>query len=356
MSNHKALVSAALYNKYYPSLNGFRAIAIMLVVINHLSPYFKTPYLSLINGPLGVAIFFVLSGFLITTLLIKEKEITGRLSLKSFYIRRILRIFPVALLYILVILLLNNVYALNIPAFQFWGAALYVMDFSYFRSHNFEWLLGHYWSLSVEEQFYLIFPFLLMVNIKLFKWIVVFVVFGIPLICVIQYFFPGLNQGLPYYLTHFLIKFQAIGVGCLFSLLAFNKFFDGWIDRFKIYINLLAICLICWLRFEDFYSINAVFNNLVISVLVGYVIVSNLLPANDYFYRLLNTRLFNLIGILSYSIYIWQQLFLSGYGKLPKILAHVPYSLILLLIVPVASYFFYEKYFLKLKDKFKVVN
>lgn len=356
MSNDRALLSPALYNKYYPSLNGFRAIAIILVVASHISPYYNNPYFSLINGPLGVAIFFVLSGFLITTLLIKEKEITGRLSLKSFYIRRVLRIFPVAILYILVILLLNHVYDLNIAAIQFWGAALYVMDFSYFRSHNFEWLLGHYWSLSVEEQFYLIFPFLLMVNIKLFKWIVLFVVFGIPLICLIQYFFQNLNQGLLYYFTHFLIKFQAIGVGCLFSLLAFNKFFDGWICTFKTYINLLSICLICWLKFEDFYAINNVFTNLAIAVLVGYLIVSNLLPAKDYFYRLLNTKVFNFIGVLSYSIYIWQQLFLSGNSKLPKILAQIPYSLILLLIVPVVSYFFYEKYFLRLKDKFKEVN
>src|SRR4051812_3227202 len=93
-----------LQNSYYPSLDGLRGIAILLVVVSHFN-LISIPYYDVIfNGKLGVLIFFVLSGFLITTLCIKEKVATKTISLKNFYIRRALRIFPVAYLFLLVLL------------------------------------------------------------------------------------------------------------------------------------------------------------------------------------------------------------------------------------------------------------
>ena len=114
----------------------------------------------------GVDLFFVISGFLITTLLLKEKINSGSVSLKSFYARRFLKIIPGAYLYILIILLLNHILNLHIPALAFIGATLYLQDFMRFHISGY---FNHYWSLSVEEQYYLIFPLILARNLKVFS-------------------------------------------------------------------------------------------------------------------------------------------------------------------------------------------
>src|SRR5471030_1391709 len=118
-----------LQSSYYPSLNGFRGLAIIMVVLSHLRLTDKFFYNTLFNGSRGVFIFFVLSGFLITTLCIKEKVTTNNISLKNFYIRRALRIFPVAYLFIVVIIILNFVFKLGIHYINLIGTSLYLMDF-----------------------------------------------------------------------------------------------------------------------------------------------------------------------------------------------------------------------------------
>ena len=158
-------ISGAVKQNYYPSLNGLRGLAIILVVCDHLHGTGRY-YTLFFNGSLGVNIFFVLSGFLITAICLKEIDRTGKLSLKSFYTRRFLRIFPVAYLYLFVVFILNYFFKLEIPGFQFFGAMFYVMDLNYFREHQYTWAVEHYWSLAVEEQFYIIFPFILQKNVR----------------------------------------------------------------------------------------------------------------------------------------------------------------------------------------------
>ena len=110
----KPVLSSLLRSNYYYSLNGFRGISIILVLFYHLQLSDNYFYTTIFNGGLGVNIFFVISGFLITSLCLKEKEVTGGLSLKKFYIRRFLRIFPLAYLYIGVVFFLIHFYSLNI--------------------------------------------------------------------------------------------------------------------------------------------------------------------------------------------------------------------------------------------------
>ncbi|MGN8072784.1 acyltransferase family protein [Mucilaginibacter sp. 22184] len=356
-TNKDILISCLVRDQYYNSLNGFRGISIILVVCYHLHLFTGTVTNYIFNGRLGVGIFFVLSGFLITTLCLKEQELTKNLSLSNFYARRMLRIFPVAYLYLLIIIILNEIYKLGIPRFQFAGATLYLMDFSYFRSHSFTQILSHYWSLAVEEQFYILFPFLLKLNRKLFLYSILFIVFALPVIYTVQEAFPVINYGPLYYFTHFLIKFQCIAVGCLFALLAFSKIFDGeWIMKTKLYGNGLAVFLIFYLNFDDFYTVKTTYVNLIISILVGYLIITNLMVKNDWIFRVLNTKALSFVGILSYSIYIWHMLFASFDPKLPDVFSRIPYNIPGLIIVPLLSYFLFEKYFLTLKKKFSRIK
>jgi peptidoglycan/LPS O-acetylase OafA/YrhL len=142
---------------YNPGMDGIRAVAVMMVMLFHANvPFFG-------GGFLGVDVFFVLSGYLISTLLIGELETTGRLDVKRFYIRRLMRLTP-ALLAMLI------VYAAVAPLFwpevtnhmaQVALSAAYLSDFSVaFWGTPVQ--LGHTWSLSVEEHFYLIWPLALM--------------------------------------------------------------------------------------------------------------------------------------------------------------------------------------------------
>jgi peptidoglycan/LPS O-acetylase OafA/YrhL len=348
-------IPPALKPSYLPSLNGIRGVAITLVLLSHLRLSAAGWYHTVFNGDLGVNIFFVLSGFLITTLCLKEKALTGTLSLKKFYLRRILRIFPVAYLYLLVVALLNYWLNLNIPLFQFLGAGFYILNLSYFRSHDLKAPIGHFWSLATEEQFYLIFPSILKSSFKAFFLSIIFIVAGLPLICTLQDFFTPLNTGLFYAFTHILIKFQGIGVGCLFAIIYFKvEAFGRMISRGKLYFNLLSLFLIFCIPFNFFFTLKAVYLNLFVSILIAYIISSNITSQSDIIFKFLNLKPLLFVGILSYSIYIWHPIFTVHQpwaGKFPysdsKLL-----NMLALALVAYLSYTFYEKRFLRLKQHF----
>ena len=349
---------AEFQNSNFPSLNGLRGIAIIMVVFSHLKLSTAFWYTLIFNGGLGVIIFFVLSGFLITGLCLKEKVITGRISLKNFYIRRVLRIFPVAFLYLLVIIILNFVFKLNIHYISIIGAALYLMDISsYFRKYYFSWYTGHYWSLSVEEQFYLLMPFVLKKSFRLYVIFVLFIIFILLLILVLQYHYPELNKNVFYGATHLLSKFQAIAIGCLFAVITFKYSVEFNISiAVKVISNLIAIGIILFLRYDDFFSLTSIFSASAISFLTGYIIITNMKPSKDLIFTFLNTKILKLIGVLSYSIYIWQQFFTSNDSKLPRFLILYPYNFIWIIVVSVLSYYAYESYFLRLKARFNQIK
>jgi len=134
-----------------PSLDGLRAISISLVVVGHWA---ELRYHSDVAGAfanLGVRIFFVISGYLITTLLLKEHSRTATIGLQEFYVRRAYRILPAAFVFMAVVFAM---YWRELRWYHMAAAALYVANFDF--AHP--WFLGHLWSLSVEEQFYFLWP------------------------------------------------------------------------------------------------------------------------------------------------------------------------------------------------------
>jgi len=347
-----------LQGPHFPSLDGIRGIALLMVLLFHLRLSYNYFYTLIFNGKLGVIIFFVLSGLLITTLCIKEKVATGNISLRDFYIRRALRIFPVAYLYIIVIVILNFVFKLKISYINILGTCLYLMNFtSFFRKYYSSWFTGHFWSLSVEEQFYLGIPFILKRKFKAYLMVILSIIFVLPLFICLQYLIPALNTGFLYAFTHYLVKFQGIAVGCLFSVLMFkypmHKSFSG---KFKGMLNIVAFILILTIPYDDFFSLESTFTGLLICFLIGYIITSNMAPCTDLVFKFLNFKPLKLIGILSYSIYIWQQMFTSIDDRLPFFMTRAPYNIICIIIVSCCSYYFYERSFLKLKARFSRVK
>jgi len=145
---------------YFPSLNGIRAICALMVIKIHVHWSFGSGSSMLDRGFLGVDMFFIISGFLIVTLLLRERDANGRIDLKQFYIRRTLRIFPIYYLLVAILLLIAlgsyghssktwDLYKWSFPVFL-----LYLQDFI----PVFMGVLYHTWSLAMEEQFYLVWP------------------------------------------------------------------------------------------------------------------------------------------------------------------------------------------------------
>ena len=142
---------------YEPSLDGVRAIAVLLVMAQHLG-YVHA-------GGLGVDIFFVLSGYLITAILVSEFSATGTVSLKKFYVRRALRILPAVILLLLVINICVSVFQTSRQAaavrWDSLGALFYIANWLRAFGHDIG-ILGNLWSLSIEEQFYVFWPLTLL--------------------------------------------------------------------------------------------------------------------------------------------------------------------------------------------------
>jgi peptidoglycan/LPS O-acetylase OafA/YrhL len=136
-----------------PSLDGIRAMAIALVLSGH-AMLSHTWWIGVKLGKLGVTLFFVLSGYLITSILLRELENSGGISFKRFYWRRFLRICPAYWVFVLFMVGLSS--AASLRSDEVWAALLYVSNYKEIR-----WGLRHTWSLSVEEQFYLLWPVLL---------------------------------------------------------------------------------------------------------------------------------------------------------------------------------------------------
>ena len=146
--------------RYFPSLDGMRAFCVLLVMFNHVHAVVP----KWIVGWLGVDVFFVLSGFLITTLLIREKARSGRISLKAFYTRRFYRIVPVYLFTVLLYAVAVRVTHDVVKTDQFNAALPWLMTFMQeFRPNTTGNVLGHGWTLGIEEKFYVFWPLLLII-------------------------------------------------------------------------------------------------------------------------------------------------------------------------------------------------
>lgn len=331
--------------KRIPSLDGLRGVSILLVLLAHSTgaSNFPQPLWFLEElGELGVLIFFVISGFLITTLLIREKTETGEISLRRFYIRRILRIFPVAYSYIGVVALLSAFGLVRLSQHDLGFALSYLMDYH----GNCAWIFGHFWSLTVEEQFYLLWPILVVV-LGFRKSLSVAVAFlflaqfsRIP----INWLFPTWTAT-----TGLLRGPQAIVVGCILALswewMSLRKTF--FVSSFFSILLLLASTLQLFLwRIHSLSRVPLA----VMTLLIGLWIFRCVETPENMIGKLLNSRPLSTIGVLSYSLYVWQEMFLI-YS--PGTRTVIPWNLMATLGVAVVSYNLVEQPFLQFKSRFE---
>ena len=336
--------------KRVPSLDGLRAISILLVLCGHLEGAHGIsagrPISSHIGdvANLGVRVFFVISGYLITMLLLREAEKTGTISIQQFYVRRTLRIFPAALAFILVVTVGSYSGVFRLYPGDLLHAYTYTMNYAQHRS----WWVGHLWSLSVEEQFYLLWPaILLFLGTRKALRVAIAVVFLAPLVRLGTGYFWIAQQ--PNIGITFQTVADTIATGCLLAgykdHLLRQRWFRSVMDsRFFFVIPLAAFALnlkpggrIRWLVLET-----------MINLLIALCICRVTIRPEDWAGRLLNWQPLVFVGVLSYSLYLWQQLFLNRLSDMW--MARFPQNVILACCAALLCHYAIERPFLSLRD------
>jgi peptidoglycan/LPS O-acetylase OafA/YrhL len=334
-----------------PSLDGLRAISIALVLVDHLarSRYFP-PVTALLPfntagylGNLGVRAFFVISGFLITTLLIEERRKNGRISLPLFYLRRTLRIFPAFYVFLLAMGILAASRIISLRPGDMLHAVTYTINYHYDR----EWWLGHIWSLAVEEQFYLIWPFLMVLagTRKAMMGAVAVVLTAPALRLGLLMLYPGKHAWMG---EAFPLVADALATGCLLAgfreALIANRWYRGLLEsRVFGWVPLLALLANSYPGGRIHSAIFDSAVNFAIAITVDRYVRMPATTAG----RFLNWRPVAFIGVLSYSLYLWQQPILRhGDTLLP-----FPISLLCVFAMACLSYRFVETPFLTLRKR-----
>ena len=314
-----------------PSLDGLRAISITLVVLSHLVQW---QHVSLryvgSYGDLGVHVFFVLSGFLITNLLLREHERSGTIDLRDFYIRRAFRIFPAALVFMAVVIVL---YWRQMRWYHIAAALFYVANMDITRP----WVFGHLWSLSIEEQFYLLWPFALK------KWrrhrvaILWCVFWGTPVFRAAIHVFHihgGLLGSLPVFADQ-------LAIGCLLAIFASRL---PRVNGYAALLMLAAIIFIPW--FPAVNPTRTLFELFFLYPVLHFSIAGVVLHVIQVPYRALNWAPIVWLGKVSYSLYLWQEVFCSN----PAL--HRGYLLAFLALgCACVSYYCVEQPLLRLREK-----
>jgi peptidoglycan/LPS O-acetylase OafA/YrhL len=333
------LPAPELNQRSIPSLDGLRALSVALVLLGHLSGTRNFPTVpAWVSGyaTFGVRIFFVISGFLITTLLLKERAKRGSISLKEFYLRRVFRIFPAAYVYLLAV----AVFA-GIGIWHFAAAIFYVSNYDYGRP----WLLGHLWSLAVEEQFYLLWPLALLLFFRKRKAIAIATICISPLLRIAYFSGLGAHLGWRYIDWSFPTVADALAMGCLLALV--YPSFSKLVARFGKWFAIVPITT-ALIPLMPYYFSTRAYNFLGIS-LMNFGIALTILHAMEHKYRVLNWRPVALMGAMSYSLYLWQQPFLNRDSN--GWWAAFPANIVMVFGAAALSYYAVEQPMLRMRQK-----
>lgn len=340
-----------------PALNGWRAVCILLVLLHHSKwvPGGPDWYVTGLGG-LGVRFFFVISGFLITLLLLREEKETGGLDIRAFFKRRSLRILPVYYFFLAVVLVLQLATPYQLSGLEWVGNLTFTRN--YFGS---DWTTGHLWSLAVEQQFYLLWPFAfraltpLLTPRRAMMWL------AVPLIlCPVLWLVSALAgiQGL-LGTASFFLNADALAGGCALAIALWH-----WGDRIEAFLarraNMLALggavlalapVWIAPLLRGYLFPLNFGFPTLQCLAMVVLIALS-IRAGRSTFMQWLDWRWVSFIGTISYSLYMWQQVFCTKpavFGASPAWWNSFPFWIAAAFLAAIASYYFVERPFLRMK-------
>lgn len=365
---------------YFENIDGLRTFAVIPVIIAHSIGF---PYLNLTTenqflnyllflippAHYGVKLFFVISGFLITYLLLKEKNFQGRINIRKFFIRRILRIWPLYFLVVFlgfVILPTISYYFIentpfksqNIPYDEWWKYLLFMANFDLISSKGIAPILGVLWSVSIEEQFYLIWPFI----INYFSRSKIFFVFALIILLSLLWRYKFMDSINIYY-YHTISNLYDLTIGALGAYIIFYfQNFKTQIENVHKYLIILIYVLGACLIYTKI--LNKYYVDICLPLFFILIILEQSFSKNSIF-KITKLKNISNIGKYTYSLYSLHLVVLYFYVivlKMIKIDFFFNSELIVVILivgclffsflVSFFSYHYYEKPFLACKQKY----
>jgi peptidoglycan/LPS O-acetylase OafA/YrhL len=342
------------HQKYFPAFDGLRGLGILAVMFSHgvdsmlRTGWFADNFLFQMfkkRADLAIEMFFLLSGFLVTQKLLQEREKYGRFSVKKFYLRRVVRLMPVLWMYLPVIAIFSQLDWIENSLTGVWASLFYVRNYWPAK----DWYTGHFWSLSIEEHFYLFWPMLFLFSLKLKRpylgvlaTIAIFMVWRVLYYDLRILFFeiPGVKA-----IFRTDIRVSTILLGCALAILYQSPNFRAQLSKYLPWPVYVASVLVAILTT----GLHHLWIPLMIA-LVPFVFYPMMNP-HSWAGKILETRWLKWFGTMCYSLYIWQQLFLVQGMKVQESsllwFQRFPQNFVFAFLVGIASYYFIEEYFRK---------
>jgi peptidoglycan/LPS O-acetylase OafA/YrhL len=333
------------------TLDGWRGVAILMVVVQHAASWTRyTEQLWASLGTLGVDIFFVVSGYIITLRFLEEREATSTIDLRGFYLRRAFRILPLVCTYLGTLCVLSLfVHFRDFHASEVLGSLFFIRNYQ-LAAFPKGYYTTHFWSLSIEEHFYFLWPLLLLrLGNRRAVW---FAPIGAVACGMWRFYdcthpgswigrlFPGKELWFRQIRTD--ARFDGLLLGCAVALLLFQPEVRAFILRnFPKETPIMAAVVLAWnVQFTHGWPTLSSY------LLVAIMLASTLVVEEGLAHKWLNARLLVWIGTISYSAYIWQELFLTR--QLPNEsplgrFGMLPLNVIGLFAVAALSYYFIER-------------
>lgn len=328
-------------------LDGLRAISVMLVIMSHAEGWqalgiTSSAVRTALSAQAGVNVFFVLSGFLITYLLIKEQEATGKVDIIAFIKRRALRIFPLYYLAIFFLMYMDYTSKANIPNCSFGYALTYTINF-YPKECAYS-AMSHFWSLSVEEHFYLFWPLIFCLGKK--TALLTAIVVATACVVIGTSAFPDTQR---FYMNRWTFPAMLpILAGCILAFICTLPRLVNIIAD-KSSSGILLIAILCGLATPAFVSSDVIWLTAVCA-LVLYIFHNQ----NSLLVKILEFKPLAVLGVISYGLYVWQGVF-TGNGPYRAGGAFPPalnVGVWLTFVVAPLSYVFFEKPIMRLKRRY----
>jgi len=338
-------------------LDGLRALAVSLVVFSHYGP-------SLVPGAYGVVLFFVLSGFLITRLLLREQRLSGGISLKRFYARRSLRIFPAFYVYWFGVVGLLLVTGRAVPWDHAWSAFAYLSNYYNALHGDPNTGFSHTWSLAAEEQFYLLWPLGLIFLTRARRnvlGILSAVIVGIWLMRFMMVYVFQLPQS--YLYASFETRADALLLGCALAIAVarpeianrLQRFVGHWSAGWLALASTIGIASLAAAIGTTAFRDTIVW--LVLPLVLGVLLLHVVATPTSALSRVLDLGPVRYVGRISYGMYLYQQILSSPVHHLTEGLPYVvqlSFMYALTVLFATLSFFVVERPFLRWKERFSV--